>query len=628
MADVEEWAARYLRAGWSIAPVGRTGRSLPEWKHPRAWKEWQSRLATAKDVASWVESGELENIAVITGRLSGVVVVDVDPKHGGIVDGLPDTGCIARTGGGGYHYVYRYPTRNKRQKLGIDKIENRSFGKSHPLAERRGRDIRGDGGLIIVDPSIHPGDPNAEPPIPPGGEYKWIRWDPHQLAEAPEWVLVREVEQKDEETDERKKWVTELLTKGTERGRRNDDSTRLVGYFASAGIPRDIGQALLANWHQNQANPLPLREQNTIVRSVYKTEEEKEETEFAVLTLSDFMTRYGSTEVEWTIGGWLPRSTTGLIVSPPAGYKTWLTYDLAASVASGQPFLDTFAVQNPGPVLIVQQEDFLGDVASRNGTVIMSRMRVPQPSVDGEDFSFTMVPSDSKVPIYFHVERKIRFDDETVMAALRKTITELGITLVIIDPLYSAAAAEGYMTEAAQQMMVLKDIRDETGCSFLIVHHTRKASPDWDRQNTWGSQFLNAWTETQWQIRREVNKSKVVLQRHFKVAGVQPYTEVDFEIDIPTSTYRVKTRDVTEEETEAATKVETVRGKKTKKEGDNEEILSSIEEGAATVEMIAEHTSYTASFIKSELKKLTRKGLVELGADNKYRLFQPGKKSQ
>ena len=42
--------------------------------------------------------------------LENLVVVDIDPRNGGDVDALPqplpDT-CIARTGGGGLHYLYR-----------------------------------------------------------------------------------------------------------------------------------------------------------------------------------------------------------------------------------------------------------------------------------------------------------------------------------------------------------------------------------------------------------------------------------------------------------------------------------------------------------------------------------------
>jgi hypothetical protein len=106
-----------------------------------------------------------------TGNRSGWVVVDVDPKHGGYdslaelhEEGheLPLTATI-KTGGGGVHHYLRYPE-------GVE-IRN-SAGKLGP-----GLDIRGEGGYVIVPPSVTEGPYEVLHKRPP--------------AEAPEWLIER-----------------------------------------------------------------------------------------------------------------------------------------------------------------------------------------------------------------------------------------------------------------------------------------------------------------------------------------------------------------------------------------------------------------------------------------------------
>ncbi|MFC0108295.1 bifunctional DNA primase/polymerase [Kibdelosporangium aridum] len=84
-------------------------------------------------------------LAVRTGASpigAGVVVVDIDPRHGGRYD--PDlmapTRCAA-TGNHGWHLFYRHP--------GHPVL-------SRPLPGRAGVDVKADGGYVVLPPSIHP----------------------------------------------------------------------------------------------------------------------------------------------------------------------------------------------------------------------------------------------------------------------------------------------------------------------------------------------------------------------------------------------------------------------------------------------------------------------------------------
>jgi hypothetical protein len=122
------------------------------------------------------------NIGIATGPISGVWVLDLDGRlaEEGLAALIAVHGELPVTPeqitGGGRQLLFAwddtYPIRNSAGKIGL-KI-----------------DVRGDGGYIVVAPSIHPGKP--EEGIPPGRIYTWVAgrapWD-LPFAAAPEWLL-------------------------------------------------------------------------------------------------------------------------------------------------------------------------------------------------------------------------------------------------------------------------------------------------------------------------------------------------------------------------------------------------------------------------------------------------------
>jgi hypothetical protein len=87
-------------------------------------------------------------LAIRTGKPSGLAVVDADTRHGGLEtmrqlarDGMLPRTVTQRTGGGGYHLLYRHPG---------------SRIPSVPGGGGPGVDIKADGGYIVAAPSIHP----------------------------------------------------------------------------------------------------------------------------------------------------------------------------------------------------------------------------------------------------------------------------------------------------------------------------------------------------------------------------------------------------------------------------------------------------------------------------------------
>ena len=109
-----------------------------------AWRPYQTRRPTEAEILDWF-GAQRSNIAVITGAISGVVVIDADSPEAlrWCVRRLPYTPWQTETVRG-FHLWYRHP--------GV-RVPNRAH-----LDTGQGRlaiDVRGDGGYVIAPGSIH-----------------------------------------------------------------------------------------------------------------------------------------------------------------------------------------------------------------------------------------------------------------------------------------------------------------------------------------------------------------------------------------------------------------------------------------------------------------------------------------
>ena len=136
MSDFLHFAARYLECGWPVIPaIG---------KQPAvAWSTYQHRLPSLGRLRRWFSRpDDSYNLAVITGRYAGLVVVDCDrdedtlwwQKH------FQPTPLVVTTGAGGKHFYYLHPGGQIRSRI-------RLFG--------RLIDLRSDSGIVIAPPSVH-----------------------------------------------------------------------------------------------------------------------------------------------------------------------------------------------------------------------------------------------------------------------------------------------------------------------------------------------------------------------------------------------------------------------------------------------------------------------------------------
>lgn len=150
-------ALAYAERGYPVFPCS------PNSKVPFA-RTNGSKDATTDEatIRRWWESAPTANVAIATGSVSGLYVVDVDAPSSEVMPLLPTT-WTARTRGGGWHYVYAcsepLPNTNKKAANAV-----------HVDA-----DTRGEGGYVLVFPSVVDGLP-----------YSWVNdIDPAPL---PAWI--------------------------------------------------------------------------------------------------------------------------------------------------------------------------------------------------------------------------------------------------------------------------------------------------------------------------------------------------------------------------------------------------------------------------------------------------------
>ena len=117
----KEIALSYLRKGWSVIPIkspSMTNSNMDQKEFIRqckipliSWKEFQGRLPTEQEVTEWFDKWPDANIGIVTGRVSNLVVFDLDSEdaleYADSEGGFPDTVKVKT--GKGYHVYMQHP---------------------------------------------------------------------------------------------------------------------------------------------------------------------------------------------------------------------------------------------------------------------------------------------------------------------------------------------------------------------------------------------------------------------------------------------------------------------------------------------------------------------------------------
>lgn len=253
-------ALYYASRGWFVFPVhaldaGRCTCGKHDCqnagKHPIPKHGLNEASTDPERIRAWWKQHSYANIGIRCGMVSGLVVIDIDPRHGGdetwleliTTHGQEPLTIEALTGGGGRHIYFAHPgvkVKTAKNVLGP------------------GVDVRADGGYVVAAPSIHAS----------GRRYEWEpsclpRQTP--LAELPAWLL--EVVKDDQPTEQRK--AADPVGDFIPAGERNQTLTSLAGTMRRRGMSRDAIYAALMEENRARCNPqLTPDEVMMIARSV------------------------------------------------------------------------------------------------------------------------------------------------------------------------------------------------------------------------------------------------------------------------------------------------------------------------------------------------------------------------
>ncbi|WP_176550495.1 bifunctional DNA primase/polymerase [Bacillus sp. AFS037270] len=225
-------------------------------KHPRTKNGLKAASTNLNLIAEWWRKWPDANIGVATGKESGFVVLDVDPRHGGedslelLINQygpLPDT-IEAITGGDGRHILFKNPGQ----------VKNRA--NIFP-----GLDVRGEGGYIVVSPSLHAC----------GKRYEWeLSSRPLEvpLSDMPEWLLQMIVEPVQDKPTKKPDNYWVKMIQGVGEGERNMSAASLAGYLLGCGIAAPIAYELMLLWNERNDPPESIEVIDTTFHSILKKE--------------------------------------------------------------------------------------------------------------------------------------------------------------------------------------------------------------------------------------------------------------------------------------------------------------------------------------------------------------------
>ncbi|MBX7147708.1 bifunctional DNA primase/polymerase [bacterium] len=436
-------ALEYQKRGWPVFPLhnpqngggcscgNKECKSVG--KHPRTTHGFNDATTEPDQIEKWWNACPDANIGICTGAKSGLVVIDIDPRHGGDTNllelerkhgKLPET-VESLTGGGGRHILFQYPVRKIKTNAG-------ELGK--------GIDIRADGGYIVAPPSTHV----------TGKSYEWeICHQPEDisLAPLPPWIESHGDDVKQDTHS--KSWIVDALNNLGE-GNRNETFTKLAGRLNHDGYtPEEIINLLQPHAHEVGFDQKELK--NLVVGLCNRYPKVK-----GVLPTPNLIKLTSLKELmaepeevfDYLIEGLLPKGGLSLIVAKPKTGKSTLSRQIALAVARGKDCLGR-KVQR-GSVIYLALEERRADF--KNHFKAMGALE------DENILAFIgMAPSDCIIQLRAIAETKkpaLIIVDTLARITKIKDLNDYSQTVSGLDPLLGIAR--------------------EVGAHVMLLHHAKK----------------------------------------------------------------------------------------------------------------------------------------------------------
>lgn len=402
-------------------------------KHPRTRNGVKDATREPAQIEAWNRLYPQCNYGVATGHISGILVVDVDNLDlaRSMIKELPRTFTVKT--GKGFHLYYAYPNKP---------VPNRVRIREHV-------DIRSDGGYVVA----------------PGGRH--VSGVMYEISddiglEAFPSQLVTEIVSFGKPDASYPPVSTHTYTQGA----RNDSLYRLGRSLRAKGASAESIRAALSAQNESVCNP-PLSDTELAIiikQSTTQTNRQdftkntvqnksNKEPPFQIVEAADFVSKQ-IPPISWLLDAIIPAEGLTMLAAFQKTGKSTFLYPLLAAIARGEEFMGFDTKQVPVGLLAVEEPR----------SIIRDRLLTC--GFSNENTSDT--------PFYI-ISGGIIASDE-VFEALDQEIQQKGIKLIAVDTLatFLALENEDKNSEVIEALKPFKDLRDKHGCSFLLVHHTKK----------------------------------------------------------------------------------------------------------------------------------------------------------
>jgi hypothetical protein len=210
----------------------------------------------------------------------------------------------------------------------------------------------------------------------------------------------------------------------------------------------------------------------------------------------------------WLIDPLWARAGVGIIGGAPKCCKSWLGLDLAVSVASGTPCLDTFPVAEPGGALVYMAEDAAPVVKARLAGLCHHRGLAL-----------------AALPIGVITAPSVRLDLPRDQHRLAETVRRQAPRLLLLDPFVRLHRInENQASDVAAILGYLRELQRTYDLAVAVVHHARKnGGSTTGGQSLRGSGDFFAWVDTALSLRG--HRQQLVLGvEHRAAAAPAPVT--------------------------------------------------------------------------------------------------------
>lgn len=178
---------------------------------------------------------------------------------------------------------------------------------------------------------------------------------------------------------------------------------------------------------------------------------------YRVITSAEFAaTKY---QTDYLIKNVLVAGQPCMVAGAQKTLKTSFAVALAVSLASGRPFLGKFAVSRPARTLIMSGESGLGTLQETAVRICKAE------GLELADLDELRWSEDTPL-----------FGQDAHLLAIRATIEEHGVEVLVIDPLYMCipGADAGNLMIMGGYLRGVAEVCRDTGTTLILLHHTKK----------------------------------------------------------------------------------------------------------------------------------------------------------